>query len=426
MQVARRRHRAARHWAVVVTGLIAALGLIAAAGAGGSKSVTNYVAYVNGKPGPAHPKLSPILVGYVNQEGGPIVIGKTADDGVNIAVKWINSQAGGIGGHPLKIVTCWITQSEEEGQKCGQKFANNNKIVAIVTGAVGIGNESMFAAIGGAKPVIIGVSINPVERVQKNAGIFGGDAAYILAPYATFARDVLHTKTAALVFPEGAGLDSAAAGQTSAFVAAGIKIKKVSYPANTADLTVPLVAAGAQSADLVMPVINPNECGKFEKAIQALNIPESKVLASPICLTPSTIQELGDFPKWIYAVGGSLTTDTSDPAVPPYQKILKTQGQAKFIGDPWVGVGFFEVLTAAKFLNKLGPTHITTAGVLKQMHEFKGPLVLGSPAVHCGKYPKAPAVCNDHTQFYRYLGKGAFKKAGDWVPPPKGWVAPNG
>ena len=65
----------------------------------------------------------------------------------------------------------------------------------------------------------------------------------------------------------------------------------MSYPANTADLSVPLIAAGALSADLVMPVINPNECGKFEKAIKALKIPDGKVLASPICLTPTTIQE---------------------------------------------------------------------------------------------------------------------------------------
>jgi branched-chain amino acid transport system substrate-binding protein len=405
---------------------VASVIAVAAAGAAGGKGVTNYVGYVNGKAGAANSKLSPIEIGYVNQEGGPIVIGKTADNGVAIATKWINDKAGGIGGHPLKIVTCFIAAAEEEGQKCGEKFANDKKIAAVVTGAVAIGNESMFSAINGTKPVIIGVSINPVERTQPNAGIFGGDAAYILAPYATFAKNVLHVKSASLVFPEGAGLDSAAAGQTTAFQAAGIPIKKVSYPPNTTDLSVPLVAAGAQKADLVMPVINPNQCGQFEKAIQSLNIPDSKVLASPICLTPTTIQELGDFPKWIYAVGGSLTTDKTDPSVPPYQKILKEQGQTKFIGDPWVGVGFFEVLTAARFMNALGVGHITTPGIIKQMKAFRGPLVLGSPAVHCGKYPKAPAVCNDHTQFYRYLGKGVFKKAGDWVGPPKGWVAPTG
>src|SRR5581483_3584122 len=238
--------------------------------------------------------------------------------------------------------------------------------------------------------------------------------------YATFAKNVLHSTSAALIFPEGAGLDAAAAGQTTAFQAAGIPIKKVSYPANTTDLTVPLLAAGAQSADLVMPVINPNDCGKFEKAVQQLGIKDEKVLASPICLTPATLQELGDFPQWIYAIASSLSTDTTDPSVPPYQKIMKLVGQAKLIGDPWTNVGFGEGATLAKFLNALGPTKITAAGILKQMKAFRGPMVLGSPHIQCGKYPKAPAICNDYTQFYRYFGKFVFKKAGDWVPPPKG------
>jgi branched-chain amino acid transport system substrate-binding protein len=412
-------------WHVLAAVALAAVVAVTAAFAAQPRSVTNYVAYVGGKAGKANPKLAPVWIGYVNQEGGPIVIGKTADNGVQAAVDFVNKFAGGIGGHQLKVVNCFIASSEEEGQKCGQKFANDKRIVAVVTGAVAFGSESLHAALARSKPVIVGVSVNPVDTVKPNTAILYGDAAYILAPYATFAKNVLKVKSAALVFPEGAGLDNAAAGQTTAFEAAGIPIKKVSYPGNTADLSVPLVAAGAQSADLVMPVINPNECGKFEKAIKALGIPDRKVLASPICLTPTTIQELGDFPNWIYAIASSLTIDTTDPAVPPYQKILKQVGQAKLIGDPWTNVGFGEVATLAKWLNALGPTKITTAGLVKQMKAFRGPMVLGSPAIQCGKYKKAPAICNDYTQFYSYEGKGVFKKAGDWVPPPKGWVAPS-
>jgi branched-chain amino acid transport system substrate-binding protein len=391
----------------------------------GGGSVTDYLAYVGGTAGPADSSLPPIKVGWINQEGGPIEIGKTADQGAEAAVKYINEQAGGIGGHPLELVNCFIAQAEEEGQKCGQKFANDPSIVAVATGAVAIGSESLYAALAGSKPVIVGVSVNPVDTTQPTAAILYGDAQYILAPYATFAKDVLHTKSAALVFPQGAGLDSPAAGQTTAFQAAGIPIKKVSYPANATDLTVPLVAAGAKTADLVMPVINPNDCVKFEQAIRQLGIPDDHVLASPICLTPTTQEGLGDFPKWIYAIASSLTFDTTDPAVPPYQEILKSTGFAKYIGDPWTNVGFGEIATLAKWLNALGPDNITTDGIIQQMRAFNGPLVLGSPVIKCGQYPDAPGVCNNHTQFYQYMGKGVMKKVGDWVPPPEGWTAPN-
>ena len=168
--------------------------------------------------------------------------------------------------------------------------------------------------------MIVGVSVNPVDSTQETAAILFGDAQYILAPYATFARDVLGTTSAALIYPEGAGQDSAAAGQASAFEAAGIPIEVVSYPVTTPDLTVPLTAAGAQDADLVMPVIIPRECVKFQQAILQLGIPEEKVLASPICLTPTTIEGLGDFPKWIYAIASKLTFDVTDPGVQEYQE----------------------------------------------------------------------------------------------------------
>lgn len=394
----------------------------------GGGSVTDYVAYVGGPGGAADTSLSPIKIGYINQEGGPIEIGKTADNGVDIGTKFINEQAGGIGGHPIEIVKCFIAQAEEEGQQCGQQFANDPDIVAVVTGAVAIGSESLHAALAGSKPVVVGVSVNPVDSTQPTAAILFGDAQYILAPYATFARDVLGTKSAALVYPEGAGLDSPAAGQASAFEAAGIPINVVSYPANAPDLTVPLTAAKAQDVDLVMPVINPNDCVKFQQAILQLKIPEDHVLGSPICLTPTTIEGLGDFPKWIYAIASSLTFDTTDPAVPPYQEILKAQGQDKLIGDPWVNVGFGEITTLAKWLNGLGPDNITTDGILQQMKAFTGPLALGSPVIKCGQYSDAPGVCNDHTQFYQYMGGDqtpSMVKAGDWVGPPEGWVAPN-
>ena len=154
-----------------------------------------------------------------------------------------------------------------------------------------------------------------------------------------------------------------------------------------------------------MPVINPNDCGKFEKAIQALASRTDKVLASPICLTPTDDRGARRLPaSGSTRSRSSLTFDTTDPGVPPYQEILRAQGQEKLIGDPWTNVGFGEMATLAKFLNKLGPTKITTAGIIKQMKAFRGPMVLGSPNIQCGKYPKAPGVCNDNTQFYRYVG----------------------
>jgi branched-chain amino acid transport system substrate-binding protein len=386
--------------------------------------VTDFAGYVGGS-GAADDSMDPVKIGYINQQGGAIVVTDTNDDGVDIAVKFINEHAGGIGGHPLQVETCFIANTEEEGQQCGQQFANDDDIVAVLTGPTVTGTESFYAALAGAKPVVAGVSVNPADTVQDNAAVLYGGAMYILAPYATFARDTLGVTSAALVYPEGAGQDDAAAGQASAFEAAGIPIEVVSYPPTAPDLTVPLLAAGAQDVDLVMPVINTSDCVKFAEAHRQLDIPDEKVLASPVCLTPSTIEGLGDFPQWIYAVASSLSIDPTDPSVPPYTDILVEQGQDAFIGDPWVLVGFGQTMTLARWLSSVGPDNLSSDAILSEMQGFKGPLILGSPVLECGKYPEAPGVCNDYTQFYKYNGPDGFEHVGDFVGPPEGWVAPS-
>ena len=60
--------------------------------------------------------------------------------------------------------------------------------------------------------MIHGVSVSPADTVQETAAVLYGGAKYILAPYATFARDTLGTTSAALIYPEGAGQDEGAQG----------------------------------------------------------------------------------------------------------------------------------------------------------------------------------------------------------------------
>ena len=349
--------------------------------------VTDFLGYVGGPGGAA--SGDPIRIGYINQDGGSIVVSSTHDDGVDFAVQFINEQAGGIGGRPVEIVQCFIANAEEEGQQCGQQFANDDSIVAVISGPTVTGTQSFYAALAESKPVVHGVSVNPVDTTQPNVAVLNGGAVYILAPFATFAQDVLGVESAALIYSEETQSD-AAAGQASAFETLGIPIEVAPYPQNTPDLTVPLLAAGAQDADIVMPVIAAPECVKWAEAQRALGIPDEKVLASPVCLTPATIEGLGDFPEWYYAITTSLGSDANDPAVVPYQAFLTEIGQEQYIPDPWVLVGFGQAMTLAKWLNAIGPDNITTEAILEQMAAFEGPLILGSPVVDCGKYPEAP------------------------------------
>ena len=76
------------------------------------------------------------------------------------------------------------------------------------------------------------------------------------------------------------------------------------------------------------------------------------------------------------------------------------------------------MLTVAKWLNAIGPNKITPAAIVKQGKAFRGPVPLGAPTVRCGKNSSLPAICNDQTQFFEYLGAGKFKRVSSWVRPP--------
>src|SRR5512146_3126593 len=91
-------------------------------------AVTNYVTYVKGKRGKADPKKSKVYIGWVNQQGGQVVIGGLATAGAQLAVRYVNDVLGGVGGHPVVLIQCFIKSNEEEGTTCGQKLVNDKRI----------------------------------------------------------------------------------------------------------------------------------------------------------------------------------------------------------------------------------------------------------------------------------------------------------
>ena len=388
-------------------------------GGQGAQSVTNYLSYTGGKAGPADKSLPPVYIGYVNQQGGPTAVGLLATAGAQMAVNYANAELGGVDGHPIQLVTCFIASAEEEGTTCGQKLAADKDVSVVLEGGVAIGTQSFYSTIGGAKPVITGVAVTPIDAVQPNATILFGDATHVLGPFGTYARDVLHAKTAALVYPNEPGIIEGSKAIRAGLEAAGVKVMSVGYSSGQADLIGPLTSAGAQTADMVIPYSSAAGCVNLAKGLKQLGITDSKkIVSAPLCLNGQVMAGLGDFPLWTYAIASSLFGDSTDPGMPAYTKVTQTYGTPETAPDPWNIVSFAQVMTTIKFLNEIGFDKITPQTVLAKAKEFKGPLALGAPALQCGKYADAPAVCNDQVQFFNYGGKSKFTKVAGWLRPP--------
>ena len=384
-------------------------------------AVTNYVSYVKGKRGKADPKKSKIYIGWVNQQGGQVVIGGLATAGAELAVRYVNDVLGGVGGHPVALVECFVKSNEEEGTTCGQKLVNDKRISVIATGAVATGAQSLFATIRGKKPVVTGVAVTPVDGASRTAVVLFGDGPHILLPFGNYAKNVLKAKTAAVIYPNAPGLAESGQVIAAGLKAAGINTKQVGYTQGQTDLTAPLTAAGATTADFIAPYGTASDCANQAKSMQQLGITDSrKIMTAPLCLNSQVIEALGDWSKWTYAIASSLYGDKTDKGMPAYDAVIKRYKAQKNAPDPWHIVAFSELLTTVRFLNEAAGKDvrkITPARVLARAKAFKGPLALGAPKLQCGKYKDAPAICNDMFQAFTYEGKFVFKRASGWIGP---------
>ena len=393
-------------------------------GGQGTQSVTNYLTYTGGKSGPADKSLPPVYIGFVNQQGGPTAVGLLATAGAQMAVNYANAELGGVQGHPIQLVTCFIASAEEEGTTCAQKFLANKKINVVNLGGVAIGVQSFYSTLHGAIPVIDGVAATPIDTTQKNAVILFGDATHILPPFGTYAKDVLHAKTAALVYPsDNAGIAIGAAAIKQGLEAAGVTVKSVGYSESTTDLTSVLTAAGAQTADMVIPYSDTAGCVNLAKSLKTLGITDpKKIVSAPLCLNGQVISGLGDWPHWTYAIASSLFGDPTDPGMPPYEAVAKKYSTPANAPDPWNIVNFGQMLTTIKIMNEVGYANLSPSAILAKAKAFTGPQALGAPSLACGKYSSASAVCNDRIQLFEYAG-GVTKGRPDWIKM-SGWIQP--
>jgi branched-chain amino acid transport system substrate-binding protein len=384
-----------------------------------SAGVDDYAEYVGAKSsGAADPSKSPIVVGWVNQEGGPTDVGPNATKGADFAVKYLNEKLGGIDGHPVKLSKCFTSTSEEQGQTCGQKMVNNKDVKIIGVGAVAVGDQSLVATVDGQKPMVYSVAVGPADPKNTNGYALFGDSIRVNGPAATYAAKVLKAKSVAVVHPDFSAFNASGKASADGAEKLGLEAKDVAWNPNASDLIGPMTAAGAQTADAILTSSDPKGCVNLYKALQSLKI-DTPVVSQPLCLNQEVIKAIGDLPQWTYGIAATLASDMEDPTARAFAEVAKEYGvPEEYSRDVWINVTFHQMLTVFQWLNKVGADKLSEQTIAEQAKAFKGPLAFGAPTIQCGKYPEAPAICNDQEKFYNYEGKGKFTPASGWLPSP--------
>jgi branched-chain amino acid transport system substrate-binding protein len=383
--------------------------------------ITNFVGYACGTAGPANSKLAPVQLGWVNNQGGSIISnGPEATAAVQVGVNWINKYGGGIDGHPLKLDTCFVKNAEQEGLGCAEGFLANKAIKAVVYGAVGTGANTINAALTKKLPIIEGFAQNPSDVHHPGTYIVYVASPFDFYGWGTFAKEQ-HAKTAAVLYESGGGLSTDAEAAAYSMRKEGINVKLVGFAANSTDLVGAFTAAGANTADVVAPlVVVPSECISTQEALTQLGVNPNKVDAIWTCALDSEKASYpgGDLPHWWYGEAQSGDGLTTNPEGLAFKKALTEFGAASFNEDAWYSGMFGLILTIDRWMNQIGYQHLTSAAIAQKAKTFRGPVLLGEPVVVCGKYPAEPADCGDGDRFFQYHGNGSFTEYPKWVQTP--------
>lgn len=412
-----------------IAAVLVAMGTVAAACSGGDSGssdttvakVTNdwAIAYTGGTESAA--SGDPVKIGYVNQES----LFPEATIGLKAGVDYINAELGGIGGRPIEIVQCDVAV-EEDGQKCGTQFANDATINLVMTGTLTLGNASLYESLNGKKPILIGNGVTTTDFLTKAGVAFTTGSIGVIQAMAKFAVENLAAKKITVVH------NNNAAGKAAydlllkpAFNAAGVESVGVGVDdfATATDVQTAVQAAGAETADVVVPVVTVQACSALYDALKALGV-TPKIVTTGLCYgTPvkqhmKDLGEKGDFPDGWYYVGYGYSyfrPDETSGMATYVSKVFQYGKPAEGQDLEYTGFGgpmFANIMTATKLMNQIGVDKVTPENLDTTMRAFTGPMMIQAGDLKCGVGPFV-AVCGHVAGVQQYTAAGGWVSTAD-------------
>jgi branched-chain amino acid transport system substrate-binding protein len=380
-------------------------------------SVTNYQQYVGGS-GAANSSLSPVTIGWVNEQGGPpSQTFPQATLAAQATVKFINSQLGGVHGHPVQLSTCFIAAVEAQGTTCGDQMVNTKGVEAIVEGIDAVGNASMYGVVNGAIPTLVGVSADPADDTGKNVFELEGSGVSATVAFGPFLRAQYPSdKTIAIAYQNLPGAVPISQAIQKSAQASGFTVTMIPYSATATDLIAQ--ATQMEQAQITVPDCGFVDCPLMAKAMSEIGA-SKPALSVPLWTDlPGVAFPGGDLPHWIAGEATANLASTQDPGVAAYFKTIEQYGlsQANAI-NPFSGVAFGNLLLATKIMDEIPYSSLSPSAITAKLKTYTGPMPLGPTTINCTGtlYPADPNSCSDYDQFYEYEGHGQWKLLEGWT-----------
>jgi branched-chain amino acid transport system substrate-binding protein len=362
--------------------------------------------------------LAPVTIGWVNEQGGPpSQTFPQATLAAQATVKYINSQLGGVHGHPVQLSTCFIAAVEAQGTTCGDQMVNTKGIEVIAEGIDAVGNASMYGVVNGAISTMVGVSADPADDTGKNVFELEGSGSSSTVAFGPFLRaQYPNDKTIAIAYQNLPGAVPISQAIQKSAQSSGFTVTMIPYSSTATDLIAQ--ATQMEQSELTIPDCGFVDCPLMAKAMNEIGA-SKPALSVPLWNSlPPTAYTGDDLPHWIVGEATANLSSTEDPGVAAYFKTLEGVGlsQANTV-NAFSGVAFGSLMLAVKLMDEIPYSSLTPAAVTAKLKSYTGPIPLGPTSINCTGtlYPADTNSCSDYDQFWQYEGHGQWKLLEGWT-----------
>ncbi len=359
---------------------------------------------------------SPVVFGVLNIQSGPVTFPEILQ-AEQAAVSYVNAYKGGIGGHPIKLVSCITDGQPSTSQRCANQILSDKPVAIIgggdtgAPGAIPVWQRANLAYLGG-------VPFTPAEQTYANAVIFSSISTADNAAASVYAAQTLGVKSAAVI----ATSDTQGTSVMNNVIiptmkAAGItKVTPILLPPTSSDVSSAVASALGAHADLIY-INAPAACPGILASLKQLGN-TAKIMGIDPCTSPPAIKGANGGATGLYFASpvfdpGSGTADSNE-----YLAIVKKY-QPNLVLDSPAAIGFQTIIDVQAALAKFTTADLTTAKILAAFRTGQStPNFMGHPYLCDGKQlAGAPAICNAYEQIRQVQGTSIVVASKDFVTP---------
>ncbi|CAN5262648.1 hypothetical protein BH09ACT10_BH09ACT10_26560 [soil metagenome] len=368
--------------------------------------VATALEYVGGEGGKADSSLEPFKIGFVNNQGA-LPSFPEQEKAADAVVDFINSKLGGVDGHPVELVKCFI-QAEEDGQKCAGQLLEAD--VPIGNLAVSVyGNATLYKLIGGKFPTIVTVSTTAPDSNTKDVyALDGGGISNLFGMVQNAKKFGDNISVIGSNNPAGKYLMDEVVVPYMKSIGIKPTVNFIADTATTPDYVSALQTSGAAKSDGIYIIsAGVQGCVGLYDAMKQISLVKP-VAAVSGCGNDPMPEKTGGGPEGWQITGLTTPVFIDSPQATATKNILKAAGDEAVANVGFASKGIGDLLSITKFARTIGFDKLTPEAFQEQIAAFKGPAWLVPGTIACGTNKTQISLCGNASANYEY-------KDGKWT-----------